>query len=186
MADYLIHFNPYHNPKNGQFASSKSGQVYGKLDRMSNEKLYKTLKKEVRETKKEKWGWANQWMSQLPIGPNSEKLIYEKEQKEKAYKNTPEYKAWNKKVKTLSTKGENGTVDPDKFDDMWEKLMGEQPARNFDTLSWVKMGNKYLNDFVNKGGKELTIAMLEDMGYNSNKAKEYANKIAKSGLTLGE
>lgn len=192
---YLIHFNPYHNPKNGQFASSKSGQVYGKLDKMSDPKLYSTLKKEVRGTKKEKWGWANQWMSGIPIGPNSEKLIYERDKKEEAYRNTPEYKEWEKRVRKLENKyyDRNGTWKDDdddgsKFDREWEKLMSEAPKRDFNTLSYTakstKNGWEFLDDYASKGGRELSIAYLEDMGYDSKKAREYVNRLVKYNWSL--
>ena len=52
MADYLMHFNPFHDPKNGQFASSGSSGVKGPIVQkyLSSEKAKKefldVLKKE--------------------------------------------------------------------------------------------------------------------------------------------
>lgn len=186
---YLVHFNPYHNPKNGQFAPAKNGKIYGRLDRMSDGDLYKGLRKEIRSTKKEKWGWSNQWMSQIPIGPKSEALIYDREQKEKAYKNTPEYKAWLKKVRAFNTRAENGKIDDDEYDDKWEKLMKEAPDRNFNTLHFVgtpdRYGLKFFDDFSKNGGRDLSIAYLEDMGYDTKKAEEYVDRLAKHDWSLG-
>lgn len=185
---YLVHFNPYHNPKNGQFASSKSGQVYGKLDKMSDAKLYDTLKKEVKSTKKEKWGWSNQWMSKIPIGPNSEKLIYERDKKEKAYRSTPEYKAWEKKVRALDNKAINGEISDDEYASESKKIFGQMPKRDFDSLLaaavYTKNGYKYLGDYASKGGRELSIAYLEDMGYDTDKAKEYVDRLVKYDWSL--
>lgn len=193
---YLVHFNPYHNPKNGQFAPAKSGKIYATLDKTSDDKLYKTLRKEIRNTRKEKWGWSNQWMSRLPIGPKSEALVYDREKKEKAYRNTPEYKEFEKRIRKLENKyyDQDGTWKDDdddgtKLDKEWEKLMSEAPKRDFNTLNYAakvdKYGYKFLDDFAKKGGRDLSIAYLEDMGYSSEKAQEYVDRLAKYDWSLG-
>lgn len=197
---YLIHFNPNHDPKNGRFASgtkyhnpdgslTKAGtRRYNQLDKMSDGKLYKTLKKEVRQAKAKNSAWYNQWAWDTPTGQNSKKVLEEKIQKEKEYKKTDAYKKWISKINSLERSYELGKVDDDEYDRRHEKIMSEQPKRNFNTIYGTATSGKYglvwLNDFAKKGGRDLSLAHMKDLGYDDKKSKEYVDRLAKLNLSL--
>lgn len=79
---------------------------------------------------------------------------------------------------------------PEKYDEKWEKLMDQEPKRNWNTLEafvvYRGTGKEYLNDYLNKGGKDLSIAYIKDLGYNEQVAKEFVDKMIKSNRTLGD
>lgn len=190
--NYLVHYNKNHSKANGQFTSGDgdgdgvvNDRKYQKLDRMSNKQLHDTFKKEIHKQRKARLGWSNQWLSNEPIGKKTQQLVNSRNKMEKAYKNSPEYKKWDKKVKALDRKFEYGDIDGDEYDEKFEKLMTEMPKRNFNTLHYVRRGNEFLNDYINKGGKDMSIAYLQDLGYNEKKSNEYVNRLIKSGMTLG-
>ena len=193
MSDYLIHFNKNHD-KLGRFATGdgdgdgkREYHDYKKLDKISDKKLYKKLKGEVRSQRAKIHGSGNRWIWSNHIGESSKKLFEEKAKKEREYENTEEYKKWISKVNALNRKGEDGTIDPDKFDKAWEELMDQQPSRNFNSFydSVYVYGKGWTNDYIKKAGKELSLAYLEDLGYEPTKAKEYVDRLIKSGYTLG-
>jgi len=158
-------------------------------------KLYKTLKKEIKNSKERKdkakeTGAIRSLMSMEPIGPNSKKLIDEYKKNVKKYEQSPEYKKWEQKVKKFE---KDHPEYYDNYDKDWKKLYDSRPKRNFNDLTIAKTlksnGDSkwtYANDYVNKGGKSLTIAYLKDLGYSPKEATAIADKLAKRGRTLGD
>lgn len=129
-------------------------------------------------------------MSMEPIGPNSKKLIDEYKKNVKKYEQSPEYKKWEQKVKKFE---KDHPEYYDNYDKDWKKLYDSRPKRNFNDLTIAKTlksnGDSkwtYANDYVNKGGKSLTIAYLKDLGYSQKEAITIADKLAKRGRTLGD
>ena len=191
----LMHFNKNHNPANGQFTSGDGdgdGQTeyqnrLRKLDKMSDKRLYKTFKKEIHTQRGKVQGSGNNWMVLRPIGAKSKELIDEKNKLEKQYTNSKEYKEWNKKLEKLEKEWEKNfsASNNDKYEKEWNKLIDQQPKRNFETLYFVKIGKTFTDNYINKGGKELSIAYLEDLGLDETKATEYVDRLIKSGFTLG-
>lgn len=158
---------------------------------MSEKKLYKTLKKEFRDKRAKTHGGSNRWMNNLSVGENEDKLRSIDRENRKKYESSKEYKEWSKKVDRLNKKFERGKIDdPDKFDEEWERLRKERPKEKYNTLSFVKVyassGSYYTNNFVNRGGKDLSIARLKDLGYSEDVAKDFVKKMAKKGYTLGD
>ena len=196
--DYLIHFNKNHSPKNGQFVSGDGdgdGIVddhhYKKLDKMSDKKLYKTLKKEVQSKRSKIHGSGNRWMSQTPIGKKSQKIVDNDSELEKKYLNSKEYKQWESKWNKIQEQFEiaDNYDDRLKLERQYFDLEEKMPKRDFNTLHFIgtygKNGIEYSDNFIKKGGKDLSIAYLEDLGYNKNKSYEYVDRMIKSGYTLG-
>ena len=157
----------------------------------SSKKLYKTLKKEVRKQRGKEHGTARRWESGTPIGPNSEKLQKQVKAKRELYKNSPEYKSWEKKYdrfqKEETKKWENGTFDSDYYDKKDAEIWKARPKKNFnDTGEWAYVvGKGFTDDFVNKGGKDLTMAYLKDLGFNDSAAKQLTNRMLLKKKTLG-
>lgn len=169
----------YQNPDGTLTSDGK--KRYGK---MSGEKLYKTLKKQVQSKRAEQHGQSNRWMSQLSIGENSKRLIEDKRQKRKEYESSDAYKEWEKKVDKLSKEEYDDT-----YDDRFESLMKEKPKKTFDDISYAivygRNGREYSDNFLRKGGKELSMAYLKDLGYNDEISKEFVEKMIKANRTIG-
>ena len=43
-----------------------------------------------------------------------------------------------------------------------------------------------LDDFINKGGRDLSMAYLKDLGYSEKVAEEFIKKMAKANQTLAD
>lgn len=196
---YLVHFNANHD-KLGRFDrgdGDHDGIVddhhYKKLDRMSDKRLYKTLKKEVQNKRGEVHGFSSRWARLEPIGEKSKQVTSNALKLEKEYKKSPEYKKWMAKGKALERKMEAAppTKEMERLEEEWFKWEGEAPKKNFNTLYTTyiydgsgKHGVRYVDDFLNKGGKDLSIAYLEDLGYSKEKAKEYVKRLIEDEYTL--
>ena len=193
--NYLIHHGVkgmkwgvrrYQNPDGSLTDKGKK-----KYLKMSSKKLYKTLKKEIHQKRGEKNGFSNRWMSGESIGPNSEKLQKEVKEKREQYKNSPEYKSWEKKYNRFqqeeNKKMENGTFDPDSYNKKDKEIWNARPKKNFnDTGEWAYVvGKGFVNDYVNKGGKDLTMAYLKDLGFNDVAAKQLTQRMLLKKKTLG-
>lgn len=162
---------------------------YGK---MSGEKLYKTLKKEVQSKRADVAGSSNRWLAGEPIGEHSRQLEDKNNKLREQYKNTDEYKKWDKEVSKLSKKMMSDAYynDPEGYDEKWKSLVKRRPEPNFnDTRNYAirygKNGREYMNDYINKGGKDRSMAYLKDLGYSEDVGKEFVKRMAKANRTLG-
>lgn len=173
----------------------KSAALQG-FDDVAGEKTYKKLKKEVRNKRAEEYGGANRWMSSKPIGENSKKLQEDISKKRKEYESSEEYKAWKKKVdayeKASAKKAANGTLDFDEYDKKIQELYSSRPKKTYnDTAGGVRIkglgskGREYVDDYINKGGKDLSLAYLQDLGYDRETAEKFVKRMAKANRTLG-
>jgi len=159
---------------------------------MSDEKLYKTLKKEVRDKRGELYGKANRWESGKPIGDNSKSIINASDKKRKQYESSKEYTDWFKKYKKLETKFNKGDYDndPEKYEKELQDLIKLKPKKNFDdvrefAIVYGKNGREYVNDYLNKGGKDMTMSYLKDLGYSDEVAENFTNRLIRGNRTLG-
>lgn len=156
--------------------------------------IYKDAKKRIRAVQKEQSGLS--FPSRFtPIGENSKKLIEETDAKRNKYLNSKEYKDWNKKINAFERKAEKmnekDQLDFDWYDKKWAELMDQKPAKNFnDPKGWAKKygknGKEYLDDYLNKGGKDISIAYLKDLGYDNKTAKDLTERMIKANKTLGD
>ena len=173
----------YQNP-DGSLTSA------GKKRYLSNgEKTYKRLKKEVRRQRGEVHGGANRWASLTDIGPASKKLIDEYRENTRKYESTPEYKAWNKKIDKFNRKWDNAVYDDEEYQRQWDALMDQRPKKDFTSLggavTYGSEGRKYVDGYLENGGKKLSLAYIKDLGYNDSVAKQMVDKMIKSNRTLG-
>ena len=157
---------------------------------MSGEKMYKTLKRQVQNQRAKVSGGSNRWARNESIGKNSKKLINERMGLEREFENSKEYKSWAKKMEDLDLKDELGEISEEEYSKQREKLWDSAPKKNFNTLYSVSVyengGRKYLDDFINKGGRDLSMAYLKDLGYSEQIADELIKKMAKANKTLGD
>ena len=194
---YLVHFGIKGQKWGDRRYQNEDGTLtpegkkrYGKLDKMSDERLYKTLKKEIRNKRSKQLGWSNRWMVGEPIGPHSKKLIEERDLKEKEYKNSDAYKKWDAQYEKLLREADINDY-AQKYVEPLAKIMQEVPKKNFNTLHYKKVlfserGSHYIDNWEKKGGKDLSLAYLKDLNYDDKKAKEYVKRLMKKYKTLGD
>lgn len=192
MATYLMHYGVkgqrwgvrrYQNP-DGSLTEA------GKKRYSNGERAYKDLRKQVHSERAKLVGSANRWMTGEPIGAHSKRVQDESKTLRKKYESSPEYKDWSKRLRSLDQSGERGDIDPEEYESLREKLFSEKPKKQFDdTGNWqVVLGDKgreYVDDYLNRGGKKLTMAYLQDLGYNEESAKYLTEQMIKSNRTLG-
>lgn len=158
-----------------------------KLSKTSGDKLYRQLKKDVQKQRKQIHGSGNQWMRITPIGDNSRKLIDDRTKLERDYENTKEYKDWNKKVNQLTRKYELNPEKMDDYDKEWNELFDKKPKKNFNTLAFAHVSGKgYVDDYCNKGGKDLSMAYLKDLGWDEKTSERFVKKMAGAKKTLAD
>ncbi len=158
------------------------------------DKQYKSLKKAVRRKRAVEAGSANRWMSGRAIGPNSKVRIEQYERDKKAWENTDQYKKAERQWKATSSRLDNafysGKIDNETYDKRWEagvdKYLRDRGSMASNTLWWAKRGGKFMDDYINRGGKELSIAYLKDLGYDNAEAKRIVDRLAKYEYTLGD
>ena len=155
--------------------------------RMSGKKLYKYFRKQERKAKRKKYGWSNQWISKLPIGPNTKALVDADNRNQKKYLSSPEYKQWKRRMDAFDRKSEN--MDPDEAEAMFKRLYSEKPKPSWNTLRAAQVGygknRKYSDDFINRGGHDYSVAVLMDLGYDRNTAEDFVDRMKKDNRTLG-
>lgn len=164
---------------------------------MSDKKLYKTLKKQVRdrrvqyirETENPKADWSVRWggtaKSGRSIGPNSKKMEDEYRDAHKKYISTNEYKNWEKKLNAAESWDYDDTYDK-RFDDLLNQKPKGQPYGG--GVGRVLKNGKWQPMIKGKGAwnytKKATIAKLKDLGYDDDTAEYFANRIIKNRETL--
>jgi len=162
-----------------------------RYSRLSGEETYKGLKKVIRKNRAAQYGSSNRWAHDKQIGPHSKALSEEHERKRQEYANSEEYKSWMKEWAGINKQLESGKIDDDKYDALSNDLWKRKPKKNFnDSGDWALVysssGRKYLNNFINLGGKEMTIARLEDLGFDETEAKDLAQKMIRANRTLAD
>lgn len=186
-------------------ASDKSAQEKkaARLLKMSDKRAYKKLKKEVQGKRQSlhgtgKIGDYTRSVSTLEIGERSQQVRDNYRESVKAFRSNPKVKAigekYYKELDKIDSDFKKGKISIREFDRLNSEAYKEyrkelSTYQTYEELAWArvygKSGQKYANNFVNKGGKTLSIARLEDLGYSENDAKALVEKIAKSGYTLG-
>lgn len=179
----------YRNPDG---TLTKAGQKH--YYNMSSKNLHRALTKEIRKQRAQIHGGSNRWMHNKEIGPNSDQLRSYHESKLNQYLNSKEYKQWDKGYdkldKKLQKQVDSGQIDYSEYDRLIKDYVNKRPKQDWETLSYAKIygktGVRYANDFLNKGGKSLSIARLKDLGYSEDVAKKFVDQMIKQGYTLGD
>ena len=163
--------------------------------RISGERTYKELRKEVLRKRREQSSWANQWEHNRPIGEHTKKIKDTLEKNKEKYKNTPEYKKWNSEMNDLNWKMERlvGSQDPhdqkllSKYEKQYNILSENMPKSNEKMMPLysrtIGKDRKYRdflgNNYLENAGKDVTMAYLKDLGFNDAAADELLEKMLK-------
>lgn len=132
----------------------------------------------------------------MAAGKESAKLLKKEREQMSKYKNSKEYKDWDRKITKLNR--EEYKYNPDDFDKAFNKLMNQKPKLPKGTIdrtnssmylfkSDIKAnGGKYIDKtYVNRGSYDLTKAIINDLGYSMEDAEKFTKRMADSQLTLG-
>ncbi|MBQ9037035.1 MAG: hypothetical protein IJ115_06260 [Erysipelotrichaceae bacterium] len=151
----------------------------GKKRLSSNpDKTRNYYQKQVNRQRGKLHGSSNRWMSGTNIGKKS-KEVSEKINKERQdWENSEHYKSSIKKMNKLDRDLDAGKINFDEYESKYENLqesMGH-PTGGWNAYKVTKKGRRYLTDYPDKNGKDLTKAYLKDLGYNE-EAADFIQKI---------
>ncbi len=163
----------------------------GKKRYSNGDLAYKDFKKAIRRQRGEKLGQSNRWMSGHGIGEKSDRLFQEADKKRQEYENSHQYKQWLKKYdnyyKVSERKLQNGQITVEEFDRGGDEIWKQRPKKNFNDPreAVYVVGKGYVNNYIERGGKDLSIAYIEDIGFNKETAEKIVESIIKRNKTLG-
>ena len=146
-------------------------------------KLRKDFQKQVNKARKKQHGSSNRWMAGLEIGENSKVAISRRDQQlKKIYDpNSKANKELDKVLRKLDSDYEKGKIDVDEYD----KQYGEATSRfreqtQLGKYQAAKVGGKFLDDYLDNAGKDVTVGYLMDLGYDRQGA-EFINEQLRRG-----
>ena len=169
--------------QNADGSLTKAGiKRYGK---MSDDKLQKSLYKQVKKARAERSGWSNQWIVSNTIGKNSKAVQDRYHEDLQKYRNSDEYKRAAKKMSELDKKAEKGTIDLDQYDEQYENILKSIYSPDLDTsVHLTSSGRKYSEAYLKKYGNDLNVAYLKDLGYDNETAKAFTERVLKANKKL--
>lgn len=180
----------YQNP-DGTLTDLGRKRIGSKNDR----RMYKMLKRQIHRKRAKIAGGSNRWLSGTPIGENSRKLLEESDKKRREYESSKEYKSWLKEYDAFERKSsrdiDKGKMSIEEYDNKQRELYNKRPVKNFsDPKGWAatltSKGWRFADDYINKGGADLSVAYLKDLGYENEDAKRLVKRLAKQHKTLGD
>lgn len=165
-----------------------------RISKAGENKQYRLLKKAVRSKRSIYLSKSNRWMSGEPIGKESKALIDDVSKKRKEFYKSKEYTDWEKKYDAFERKAgkmvDSGKMSMKEYDKQQSELNKAKPRpTTFNDTAWAatltRKGWVFANNYIRKGGKDLSIAYLKDLGFNQDEAKDYTKRLIKRNRTLG-
>lgn len=152
-----------------------------RYDRMSPDKLQKTLYKQVRKARSDQSDWSNQWRGDIPIGKHSKAALEKYKKDFQEHRNTDAFKRAEKAWKQLDEQFDKGKIDPDEYDSKFEAVRKSIYRSDLDrSITYTNKGRQYSKAYIDKYGKDLNVAYLKDLGYDERTAKEFTERILKA------
>lgn len=161
-----------------------------RYDNMSDKKLAKTFKKQIRSKRGEIRGSSNRFMN-TEIGSNSKKALSDNIKNLKISLSSTEAKTATKRMKAINAALDK-TTDSSKAERLQKQYDAEASkiekiASEYGQVKYaVKAGKGFSEKFVNGAGKTISIAKLKDLGYAYSDAKKYVDRLAASNITLAD
>ena len=91
------------------------------------------------------------------------------------------YKKAVKQWSDLDRKAERGLINAEEYDSEYEKIRKSVYNPKFDTtVAYTDKGRKYVKEYVNGYGKDITMGYLQDLGYNKQTAEQLTKRIINS------
>ena len=152
---------------------------------MSDDKLQKSLYKQVKNERSNQSGWYNKWAVNNTIGENSKAVQDRYLEDLKKFRSSDEYKKAVKKITELDKKAEKGKIDLDQYDKEHEDIMKSIYSPDLDNSVRISSkGRQYVEEYMNKYGNDLNIAYLKDLGYDDKTSRSFAKRILKANKKL--
>lgn len=115
------------------------------------------------------------------IGDNSREALKKYSDAREAYDNSDVIKNARKKLKALDRKAAAGTIDPDKYDAEYRKIIRSVYKPELDTsVAYTDTGKRYVKEYLNSYGKDITMAYIKDLGYDQRVAQNFTERIMRS------
>ena len=152
---------------------------------MSDDKLQKSLYKQVKKTRANQSDWSNQWNVNNTIGKHS-KAVEDRYRKDvKKFQSSDEYKKAMRKLAELDKKAERGEISQDQYDKQYINIRKSMYSPDLDTsVRYTDNGRKYSEAYLKKYGNDLNVAYLKDLGYDDATAKAFAARVLKANKKL--
>ena len=203
---YLVHYGikgmkwgvrRYQNADGTLTDSGKKRYLRGGNERYYD-RAYKDFEKAIISKRAEYRGKDKAREQFSPIGVNSESFLNEQKRKKFDWENSPSYKKWEAKrdkfLDEWEKQGSNSAKEGE-FIARYNRILGEEPIpksskSKYYTYSNIskagtKKGKGYAFNFAKKGGMDLSIAYLKDLGFNDETSKHIAEALLKEDYTLG-
>lgn len=149
-------------------------------------KAYKDINREVKRERSKQHGWATQWDNSQPIGPNSKKFMREKAEFNKRLHNSPRYKAKQKAFDDLNKEywrryNTDNHMSDEEYERRQRKLFDDfsDTINPYSYAATYNKGWEVEESYRNGKGKELTYALIKDLGYDTRDAQYLVNKNSK-------
>lgn len=168
---------------------NKDGSLTAKgkkhYDNMSDDKLQKSLYKQVKNERANQSDWYNKWAVNNTIGENSKAVQDRYFEDLKKFRSSDEYKKAVKKMTELDKKAEKGKIDLDQYDKEYEDIRKSIYHPDLDNSVRISSkGRQYVEEYLNKYGNDLNIAYLKDLGYDDETARSFAKRVLKANKKL--
>ena len=152
---------------------------------MSDDKLQKSLYKQVKKARAKQSDWSNQWNVNNTIGKYS-KAVEDRYRKDvKKFQSSDEYKKAMRKLAELDKKAERGEISRDQYDKQYINIRKSMYSPDLDTsVRYTDNGRKYSEAYLKKYGNDLNVAYLKDLGYDDATAKAFAARVLKANKKL--
>ena len=152
---------------------------------MSDDKLQKSLYKQVKKARAKQSDWSNQWNVNNTIGKHS-KAVEDRYRKDvKKFQSSDEYKKAMRKIAELDKKAERGEISRDQYDKQYINIRKSMYSPDLDTsVRYTDNGRKYSEAYLKKYGNDLNVAYLKDLGYDDATAKAFAARVLKANKKL--
>ena len=152
---------------------------------MSNDKLQKSLYKQVKKARADQSNRSNQWNVNNTIGKNSKAVQDRYREDLQKYRSSDEYKRAVKKMTELDKKAEKGKIDLDQYEEQYENIQKSIYSPDLDTsVRFTSSGRKYVGAYLKKYGNDLNVAYLKDLGYDDETAEAFAARVLKANKKL--
>ena len=152
---------------------------------MSDDKLQKSLYKQVKKARANQSDWSNQWNVNNTIGKHS-KAVEDRYRKDvKKFQSSDEYKKAMRKIAELDKKAVRGEISRDQYDKQYINIRKSMYSPDLDTsVRYTDNGRKYSEAYLKKYGNDLNVAYLKDLGYDDATAKAFAARVLKANKKL--
>ena len=156
-----------------------------RYDKMSDDKLRKTLYKQVKKARSEQTDWSNQWNVSATIGKYSKAAQDKYRRALDEHKNGDVFKQAKKEWNKLDDLFDSGKIDSRQYDREYEKVRKTVYRSDLDnSVTISNSGRKYSQAYIAKYGKDLNIGYLRDLGYDESTAKHLTDRILKAEKKL--